>query len=241
MYQSPGLREVDSPSADAFVLTMSAEVGQGRWVEGEEDWLPPPQGGQQLRCEPARPLLCPPSSCTSWPHCSLPLQATAAAVLPLRDENQMKSYLLLPDRRRALLEEQGGRLAVAARGALGLEPLLQAGRARPLAGVLLGGLGAVEAWPLPASLGTRLMPVPLPPTPMLLPPVCRTALSPACTFTWMRPAACTPAQPLTAPEAAAAATRQEQQQAAAAAQQAAAAVARRGLTSQWSNPTCSWA
>lgn len=46
-------------------------------------------------------------------------------MLPLRDENHMKAYLLLPAQRRALLRQQGGRLEEAPQGALGLEPLLQ--------------------------------------------------------------------------------------------------------------------
>lgn len=54
-------------------------------------------------------------------------QATAAATLPLRDDNAMKSYLLLSAERRDMLRQQGGRLEEAPRGALGLEPLLQVG------------------------------------------------------------------------------------------------------------------
>lgn len=57
--------------------------------------------------------------------CPASLQATAAALLPLRDENSMKGYLLAPAQRRALLQQQGGRLEGAPRAALGLEPLLQ--------------------------------------------------------------------------------------------------------------------
>lgn len=62
---------------------------------------------------------------------SLPaaVQATSAAVLPLKDEGAMKCYLLLPSQRRELLQRQGGRLQAAPRGALGLEPLLQVRRA----------------------------------------------------------------------------------------------------------------
>ncbi|EFN53716.1 hypothetical protein CHLNCDRAFT_136563 [Chlorella variabilis] len=53
------------------------------------------------------------------------LVATIAAVLPLREENHMKSYLLLPAGRRELLHQQGGRLVEASAGARGVESLLQ--------------------------------------------------------------------------------------------------------------------
>ena len=46
-------------------------------------------------------------------------QVTAAAVLPLREEQHMKSYLLQPAGRRQLLAQQGGRLTLAS--ALGRE------------------------------------------------------------------------------------------------------------------------
>lgn len=82
------------------------------------------------------------------PH---PAQPTAAAVLPLREENQMKSYLLLPAQRRPLLQQLGGRVEEAPQGALSLEPLLQV---RRLMRMQLGGgqpaqrpLASVACWP----------------------------------------------------------------------------------------------
>ncbi|KAI3425137.1 hypothetical protein D9Q98_008908 [Chlorella vulgaris] len=75
VYQPPGLKEVSSDVASAFLETLSGS-------------------------------------------------ATAAAVLPMREENDMKRYLLLPSQRRDLLQ-QGGHLLEAPLGASGIESLLQ--------------------------------------------------------------------------------------------------------------------
>ena len=70
------------------------------------------------------------------------LQATTAAVLPLHEDNDMKSYLLLPAKRRELLHQHGGHLTEACHGSRGLELLLQVGADRPAS---LGcGLGCLH-------------------------------------------------------------------------------------------------
>lgn len=79
--------------------------------------LPPPL---MLRCSTLNPthLLCP-----SRPPPPVP-QPVLGSVLPLRDENLMKCYLLWPGQRGALLAQHGGRSQLVP-GAAGLEPLLQ--------------------------------------------------------------------------------------------------------------------
>ena len=112
----------------------------------------------------------------SQPHqlsCPAPpplLQPTTAAVLPLRDENHLKSYLLQPAQRRALLHAQGGRLAEAPAGARGLEPLLQVGRIPVMCTfVSRGQRFASLAWPMAPVTQPACLPVCLPSNSLTVP------------------------------------------------------------------------
>lgn len=119
VYQPPGLQEVVGPRVDALVATLASAVSEAGGMGGVLPWFPLAQSS----APETRGLACLLVYC----NCTLPgtLQPTTAAALPLREENHMKAYLLLPAQRRALLQQLGGQLEEAPQGSLALEPLLQ--------------------------------------------------------------------------------------------------------------------
>lgn len=157
-----------------------------------------------------------------FPAVVLPcLQATAAAVLPMREENDMKRYLLLPSQRRDLLQ-QGGHLLEAPLGASGIESLLQASARTVSDGSLQRSELCFMASPLVVACHLSCCANWLSRCLYLL-LACRTVSLFACTTIWIPKAPCTP---LTSHQQPAPVT-------------AVTAVQRSGT--RWNNPTCSWA